>query len=219
MEKQIIIEQTEIEGSIKKVGKSFNAIHFKELLEKFESKIDIAKKMSDELRVRSEATETKSIEIASTAKKLDAVIQKAKLSAKRPYLDFIQTLDTMVGPLQKALKSIQANEKKKCTAYRTELLRKQREAEKVQEMPKIELGGLNTTITKPIKQAAGKVETVAAGSANYRTTFKAELVDITKVPAKYLLVDWKMVNSDVKDGIRSIPGFDIKESIDMTLKK
>jgi hypothetical protein len=219
MEEQVKIEQSEIDKSISKVGKSFNAIHFKSLMEKFEAKIDIAKKLSDDLRVRSESTELRSIEIASTAKKLDSVMQSAKLTAKRPYLDFIQSLDGMVGPLQKILKAIQANEKKKCITYRQAILARQKAAEAKRPMPEIKLGDLRTSIQKPIKSAVGSVSTVTAGSADYRSDFEAVLVDITKVPTKYLLVDWKAVKADVKAGVRAIPGFDVKETVSMTLKK
>ena len=235
--KEVTIADSEIESSIKKVGKSFSAIEFKALAEKFEQKVDAMKEFAAGHRVRSAATETRSIEIGTLAKTLDKVIDAARMSAKRPYLDFCTSLDGMVRPIQKSLVAVQAGEKAKCIAYRKELLKKQRAAEAVQakadaaaalaasaiadsaaieeEAKPLILSALNAPEQKPIKQATGTVMTVAAGSGSYRPVFKANLVDISMVPREYMMIDEKKVNKAVKDGIRNIPGFNIEETVDM----
>ena len=44
------------------------------------------------------------------------------------------------------------------------------------------------------------------------------LVDIKKVPEEYLQVDWVKVRKAVKNGVHNIPGFEIKEEIDASVR-
>jgi len=219
MEKQIVIKPEEIEKSIKTVGKTFNHMAFKVLMEKFEVKIDEMMEVSKAHRVAGKDSEVRSIEIATAAKALDKVIDKARMTAKRPYLDFNQALDGMVRPLQKSLKSIEKDERSKCVKYRNKVLAQERAAE-ADKPKKVELGGVSLNIggSKPVPKAEGKVETHTAGSGSYDKVLVHELVDITKVPAKYLLLNDKAIKAAIKAGITQIPGLNIKEEMKMTLR-
>ena len=219
-----MIDQDKLNAVVKSVGKSFDTSKLLKLMEMFEVKVNEVKEISTKHQVRGKDSELKSIEIATSCKKLFNVMDKARMAAKRPYLDFCQSLDGMVSPIKKTLSSIEAAERKKCMAYRTQLLEEQRKAEEEaakaapKKMPK--LGNLVVPVLepKPIQPAAGKVETFAGGSASYETVYNPYLEDITKVPAKYLLVDWKLVKNDISAGIRKIPGIEIKEEMGMKVR-
>jgi hypothetical protein len=221
--KSIQIESTEIEKSIKSVGKTFSIKAFQDLIDKFSGKIDVAEETSKKIQVRGTESEKTSIEMAATAKKLDKVIDGARMSAKRPYLDFNSALDKIVRPLQKRLKAIETGERKKCVKFRNDLLAKEQEQERKDAMAmpkeKISLGGLNIPAPKAPIAAEAKVDSRSdSGSGSYKKVPEAELVDLSKVPVKYLAVDWRIVNEDIKNGITKIPGFNIKEVMKMTLR-
>jgi hypothetical protein len=228
MSKEITISSDEIAVSIKSVGKTFSTKAFKDLMEKFEGKIAQMTGISKKHTVQGHGSEVRSIEIATTAKKLDKIIDGARMSVKRPYLDFNQSLDGMVRPLQKDLKAIEATQRKKCTAYRNDLLAKERAADlaalKLESQKKPEpanFAGLTLNIAKtpkPVKASEGTVNSVTAGSGSYKKELVATLTDITLVPAKYLTVDMKLVKADIKSGIVSIPGFTIENEMKMTIR-
>lgn len=224
------MESAEITKSIVKVGKTFNVQAFKDLMDNMKSEIDGLSVKSKAIKVQGAPSETKSIELAGVAKKLNKAIDTARLDAKRPYLDFGKELDSIVRPVQKILTGIESDEKTKCKKYRNVLLAKQREQEAIAAKmaakmaakeilnPKATtLGGLNTA-PPAAKETTGKVKTFSGSTSSYKTVFKPYLIDIAIVPKKYIMVDWKLVNDDIKDGIRDIPGLDIKEEVDMRLR-
>jgi hypothetical protein len=215
--------------SVKVVGKSFNASVFKDLMESFEDKVIEFEEASKALKVQGAPSEQKSIELGGLVKKLDKALNKARLDAKRPYLDFGNELDGYVRPVQLRLQAIEKSEKSKCKKYRNKLLQEQREAEALKReqeekarlaaaKKKGALAALKTEKEVVVKEAAKRVDTYTSSSAGYKTVHVPYLVDITKVDKKYLQVDWKLVKADVKAGILKIDGFEIKEEIDMTLR-
>jgi len=218
MTESIQIESTEIEASINSVGKTFSEKAFQILIDKFSDKIDIAESQSKKIQVRGFESEKTSIELAAAAKKLDKIIDGARMSAKRPYLNFNSALDKIVRPLQKRIKAIESGERAKCTKFRNELLRKEQEAAAAKPKAPISLGGLNIPGRKPAPAAEATVDTRTSGSSSYKKVPVAELVDLSKVPVKYLAVDWKIVNEDIKNGVKLIPGFNIKVEMKMTLR-
>ena len=223
MTDSIQIESQEIERSIKSVGKTFSIKAFQDLIDKFSVKIDVAEAQAKKIQVRGVESEKTSIELAASAKGLDKIIDGARMSAKRPYLNFNSALDKIVRPLQKRLKAIETGERKKCVKFRNDLLAKEQAAEAAAELankPKetLSLGGLNIPAPKAPIAAEAKVDSRTAGSGSYKKVPEAELIDLSKVPVRYLTVDWKIVNEDLKNGIKQIPGFDIKDTIKMTLR-
>ena len=218
--KDLTVTQDQIERSIKSVGKTFNTKPFLELMEKFELQVDMMKEDSKKIQVVGPGTEVKSITMATTAKKLNKVINDARMAAKRPYLDMNQTIDGMIRPVQKSLDSIEEGERRKCKAYRNIVLQKQIEAEKeaAAAKPMKSFGGLNVTKVKPIREAEATVTTIDAGSSSYKKEKVHKLVDITKVPAKYLLLNDKAIKQAIKDGVTAIPGLEIVEEMNMTIR-
>lgn len=226
------IRPSDITSAVTKVGTSFNPKVFLELMEKFESKISLLTAESKRINVENAATEAESLELAVTAKTLNGVIDKARLGAKRPYLDFGKELDSYVRPSQKSLTNIENAERKKMTEYRNRLLEvkraaEAREAQKAAEAAKAEvseeehaLSRLKAPTGQPAMATPAKtVESFAGGSGSYDIEHVPYLDDISKVPAEYLLVDWKKVKAAIKGGIRAIPGIDIKEENKITLRR
>ena len=238
------LKPSEIANAITKVGKTFNPKVFLQLMEKFEKKINMLQSESFAIKVKDSDSEAMSVELAITVKSLNGVIDKARLSAKRPYLDFGKELDSYVRPAQKSLTVIEGAERLKCIQYRNRLLdaknaadalaaKKLRAAEKKDRDAKMEnakkevtedehvFSRLNApTGIAPERVAPQKtVESYAGGSGSYDIVSVPYLADIEKVPGKYLLVDWKKVNADIKDGIANIPGIDIKKENKLTLRR
>jgi len=225
------LKPSEITKAIEVVGKTFSPKAFLFLMEKFELKI--AELQAEAKPVTDSDSEAASIELAITSKSINKVIDKARMSAKRPYLDFGKELDSYVRPSQKSLTVIEDGERKKCMEYRDRLLRAKEAADalaakKAEEAAKEEVTETEHALNRlkaptgmaPERVAPKKmVESYAGGSGSYRTVKVPKLVDITKVPAQYLLVDWKKVNADIKDGILTIPGIEIKDQNKLTLTK
>jgi hypothetical protein len=228
MNETLEVTQKEIDKSVALSHKGFNAIAFKALMEKFEPFVDHMVAYGKKIKVGGIETERKSIDLSTSAKWVNKEIDKARMAAKRPYLDFTQQLDGMVRPIQKLLTTIETTEKGKCIAYRNELLRKENEAaakaakeaaavEAMKEKIHSPLAGLSVGTPKPIIPAAAKVSSMRAGSGSYKKVMVPKLVDITKVPAKYLLVDWKAIKAAQIQGVTQIDGIDFVEEMDMRL--
>ena len=240
------LKPSEITKAIATVGKSFTPKAFLALMEKFEQKVSILQAEACAIKVNDVDTEAQSVELAITVKSLNAVIDKARMSAKRPYLDFGKELDGYVRPTQKSLEIIEKGERRKCMDYRNRLhdakvvadalaAKKLRDEEAVAEKAKKSAAPKAKEVTEtehalnrlnaptgiaPERVAPQKtVESYAGGSGSYDIVKVPYLADISKVPAKYLLVDWKKVKADVKDGIMNIPGIDIKEENKLTLRR
>jgi hypothetical protein len=223
------VSQEDVDKSVALAHKGYNAMAFKSLMEKFEIHVDEMTEYGKKIKVGGIETERKSIDLSTSAKRVNSEIDKARMAAKRPYLDFTQQLDGMVRPIQKRLTTIEKSEKVKCISYRNELLRKENEAaakaakeaaevEAMREKISSPLAGLSVGTPKPVIPAAAKVESMHAGSGSYKKVIVPKLVDITKVPAKYLLVDWKAVKAAQKQGVTKIDGIKFVEEMDMTLR-
>jgi len=238
------VKPSDITKAVATVGKSFTPKAFLFLMEKFEYKIGLLQDESVALKVSDADSEAKSVELAITVKSLNSVIDKARMSAKRPYLDFGKELDGYVRPSQKSLDIIEKAERRKCMDYRNRLLdaknaadalaaKKLREEEaaaakakksaapKANEVTETEhaLSRLNAPTGVGTPAPAKTVESYAGGSGSYDIVKVPYLKDITKVPAQYLLVDWKKVKADIRDGVFIIPGIDIKEENKLTLRR
>jgi hypothetical protein len=238
------LKPSDITKAIATVGKTFTPKAFLNLMEKFEQKIFSLQAEANAIKVSDSDTEAQSVELAITVKSLNSVIDKARMSAKRPYLDFGKELDSYVRPSQKSLTIIETGERKKCMEYRNRLLDAKNAAD---ELAAKKLRDEEAAAAKAKKSAAPKaneitetehalsrlkaptgvgapapmktVESYAGGSGSYDIVKVPYLKDITKVPAQYLLVDWKKVKADIRDGVFIIPGIDIKEENKLTLRR
>ena len=240
------LKPSEITKAISTVGKSFTPKAFLALMEKFEQKVSLLQTESCAIKVNDADTEAQSVELAITVVSLNKVIDKARMSAKRPYLDFGKELDGYVRPTQKSLEIIEKGERRKCMDYRNRLLdaknaadalaaKKLREEEAAAAKAKKSAAPKANEVTEtehafnrlkaptgisPERVAPQKtVESYAGGSGSYDIVKVPYLKDITKVPAQYLLVDWKKVKNDIKDGVFIIPGIDIREENKLTLRR
>jgi hypothetical protein len=223
------VTQKDVDVAVARANKHFNAMAFKALMEKFETHVDDMVEYGKKIKVGGIETERKSIDLSTSAKRVNKEIDTARMAAKRPYLDFTQQLDGMVRPIQKRLNTIEKTEKGKCISYRNEILRKENEAnaKAAKEAAEVEamkskidspLAGLSVGKPKPVMAAVAKIDSFSAGSGSYKKIMVPKLADITKVPAKYLLVDWKAVKAAQKQGVTQIDGIDFVEEMDMTLR-
>lgn len=67
-------------------------------------------------------------------------------------------------------------------------------------------------------QEPDRVMRTEAGASFPTSRWVAELVDISLVDRKYLIVDMKVVQKDVDGGMRNIPGFVVKEKLGTSLR-
>lgn len=63
----------------------------------------------------------------------------------------------------------------------------------------------------PPRAAAPAKLAAAAGSAAVRRDWKATIIDEAQVPRRYLIIDMKLINADVRAGVREIPGCRIEQ--------
>jgi len=222
--KTLEVTEEEIECSVQKT-KGFNVAAFQGLMEKFEIHVDSMVEAGKKIKVGGPETERKSIELSTTAKRINKKIDEARMAAKRPYLDFNQQLDGMVRPVQKSLTLLESAEKKKCIGYRNEVLRKENEARAAAEKAeaaraeiKSPLAELSIGAPKPAMAAVAKVDSMRAGSGSYHKILVPKLVDLAQVPLRYLLVDWKAVKAAQKNGVTKIDGIEFVEEMEMTLR-
>ena len=192
-------------------------------LKQYEEEIIRWEKQANELQILDEDSLKLGIEMASQAKKLGATLEKFRKEKKDPFLSAGSAIDKAVGvysgPCEKIWKII-LNPKinAQLTKQKLDRLEAERRAQEAARELQAKLDKESAEKNLPqvqvptpvLNQKAAPVRT-EEGSASQRQVWKAELADISKVPRKYLIVDWPAVNRDVRAGERSIDGFVIRQ--------
>ncbi len=114
----------------------------------------------------------------------DRVEQTRKFFTK-PLLDLKKTYDSKFTPVTDELEKAEKALKKKMTDYR---------------------------LTLPENAPAEKTTKTADAKATFVKVWKHRVIDETKVPPEYLMVNEKKIGKVVDAGIRNIPGVEIYET-------
>ena len=177
----------------------------------------------------------KAIEMATQARALSNLIEKKRKKIKQPYLEFGQTLDAMVKPLKNRLLAIENTLGPRIKAHMdeeariaAEAERKRREAEAEEERKRREVEAALFVAPTPEEKIVPErpiptqsmiqpKHVTDAGSAAVEKKWTHRLIDISKVPEKYLLLNESAVKASINDGIRDIPGLEIYEDSKLRL--
>lgn len=142
-------------------------------------------------------------EMLSQINKYADLLKKDRLSLTQPLEDSLKLIRAKYTPTESLLKEAVATLKDKMGSFQTEQLRIQREAE-AKIVAKVESGYIKpeTAIEKMsnVEQVDSRVAS-EAGSVSFREEKDFEVVDISKVPSKYLLPNMVELRIAMKAGL------------------
>ena len=141
------------------------------------------------------------------SKSWEKQIELARKAANQPDQDRINVRNDKAKELLNPLKQIQIIAKKKADGYQALLeQRKRDEREKIEQAVEM-LGLVETPYVPPVDKSIR-----GDGAIVYtRTVRKFRIVDLSKVPLKYLQINEDAVEHDIKLGVNSIDGIEIYE--------
>lgn len=180
---------------------------------KEETSISIIEQLQPEIesisniKIVDEQSLTKATEVLSQANKYAKQLEEDKQKITKPINDALKEIRARYKPLENKLEDIILNIRKSMTSYQTEQMRLQKiEEEKIAN--RVAKGTLKaeTGIRKleELPQTADKIAT-QSGKISFKTVKKFEVIDITLIPHKYLIVNETAIRDAMKAGIE-LPG-------------
>lgn len=170
-------------------------------------------------------------EFASRIKKGFRFLDGKREEIKRPYLEAGRTIDGAFKPLTNSLKSAEESLGKKLTVVlqaerraaeeeakkAAEKARKEAEvAAKKEGMSKLEAAAVGKEVAQvtftSVASCAPTGMSTQSGSSKLKVTKGFEVLDITQVPAQYLMIDRVSLMAAINSGIENIPGIKITET-------
>jgi len=134
-------------------------------------------------------------------------IEFIRKQANQPDQDRINTRNDKAKEVTAPLKQIQSIAKQKCDGYQQLLEKLKQEEEKRIEDASDLLGLDEVPMVMPLDKSVR-----GDGALMFtRTVRKFRIVDVTKVPLKYLQVNEEMVAMEIKLGVSDIPGIEVYE--------
>ncbi len=166
------------------------------------------------LKVDSEETFKIITSLYAESKEWEKKIEFTRKQANTPDQDRINHRNDKAKELLVPLKQIQEIAKKKTAQYQLLLEEtKRQEEEKIKES--VEMLGLDEM---PYLVPAEKSQRGDGAIAYTKEVTKFRLVDLSKVPLKYLKIDESMIERDLKLGVNEIPGIEIFQEKQTTLR-
>lgn len=81
------------------------------------------------------------------------------------------------------------------------------------------ISSIDSKVNAVIDNSEIKIDnTLGNSAASFRKYITFKIVDIQKVPAEFLSVDTKVVNTAIRNGVREIPGLEIVEKLTPVVK-
>lgn len=81
------------------------------------------------------------------------------------------------------------------------------------------ISSIDSKVNAVIDNSETKIDnTLGNSAASFRKYITFKIVDIQKVPAEFLSVDTKAVNTAIRNGVREIPGLEIVEKLTPVVK-
>lgn len=163
--------------------------------------------------------------------KLKQELDEINAAYKSP-LDFLKKADSLLREkinnyatkkMQEAVKRAEAGKaaKEEAALEQLEKMEKfKKDADKYDEVTKTAiLESISSKENEIINNTAKQEKiNISNSSATFRELWTFEVVDISKVPAEYLLVNSTAVNNAIKSGVREINGLNIKKEIKVAVK-
>ena len=180
---------------------------------KDETSISIIEQLQPEIesigniKIVDEQSLTKATEVLSQANKYAKQLEEDKQKITKPTNDALKEIRARYKPLENKLEDIILNIRKSMTSYQTEQMRLQKiEEEKIANRVAKGTLKVETGIRKleELPQTADKIAT-QSGKISFKTVKKFEVIDITLIPHKYLIVNETAIRDAMKAGIE-LPG-------------
>lgn len=198
----------------------------KNQLMQFRAGVNAMQREATELEVSSDSGEKKCSEMIAQAKSLKKQIEAQQDMLIAEPQKFVKSVQQFTLPFRKDLESIEGQLKRKLGdyAYKKEMDRRKAEAA-AQKAAEAAQKKINAEAKKagvePVQVPAPVIPREATpvrtetGTTSYIPDWKHEVVDISKVPAKYLLVNDQLIRAAIKAGARGddIPGILISEKM------
>jgi hypothetical protein len=214
MEKVIVFKGTEVEINTsivtvaKSVGQSFNIKPLEKIVADFDEAIKELEKIAAKHQVRGADSEITATEMANQSRKIATALDEARKEVKSPYEKFGKQIDGKVKPLTKRLEAIRDALGQKIVAHRQAVRRAQEEADRAaaEEARKAAESGKIAIVVapKPVDTFA-KIDT-EVGSAKSEFVPVFEVEDWSKIDPKYLTLNTKALEADLKLGINVFAG-------------
>lgn len=162
--------------------------------------ISSLKAKADKLYIDKKSSEVKALDLIKKIKNYITWLEDKRNYYVKPPNEYVKNVNNMFKPFSNELKSIDGIIRGKMIAYNNK-----REEE--------ELKKAKAAIKEPIPYEPEDVKTtkIEGATISYKTIMKFEILDISKVPAEYMILDNVKVNSAIKDGVTQIPGLRIFE--------
>jgi uncharacterized FlgJ-related protein len=165
---------------------------------------------AENLKILSDKDNIKAVEMLSKMNKFMDKITEEKEKVTRPLLDALNAERARWKPLEEQFKPAIEILRKKIGEYRTLIVRKQEEEQR-KIADKVSSG--NMTTEKAVAEISNtridkKIET-ALGDVKFRPSKVLKIIDISKIPEEYFMLNDKMLLDDLKAG-KTIPGAEIE---------
>lgn len=167
-------------------------------------KLQTALEIASSLAVVDDPSFRKMTAFYADSKEWEKRVEFLRKQANAPDQERINARNDKAKEILAPLKQVQMIAKQKCEQYQL-LIERQRQEEEEKLQKAFDLIGINEA---PIIEA--EKSTRGDGAMMYtRTIRKFRIVDLTKVPMKYLQLNEDMVNRELKLGISEIPGLEV----------
>jgi hypothetical protein len=191
---------------------------------RFRAGVSAMQREATEIVVADAATEARCSEMTAQVKTLAKQIDAQQDEIIGKAQKFVRGVQGITLPFRKDLEAIEAQLKRKLGdyAYRKEMDRRKAEAvaqkAAAEAQRKIDREAKKAGV-EPVQLPAPVVPQETAptrtesGTTSYVPVWDFEVEDVSKVPAKYLVVDRASVMAAIKAGLRDIPGLKIVERV------
>ncbi len=197
----------------------------KHALMEYRSAIQAMQAEATELSVEDDESERRGAEMTAQARALLRQIEEKQKQIIEEPQRFVKAVQNFTLPFRKDLDAIIAQVKRKLEAYgyRKELARREAEKRAQEEAARIQkemdrrakkAGVEPVTVIPPVLPEKREPVRTESGTTSYVAVWDYEVVDVSKIPARYLLADptnRAAVMESIRAGVREIPGLRIFE--------
>jgi len=198
---------------------------------KFAEELKRLREIAKGFKVEDDAAEKEALEMIGKVKKFLKAGESERKVIIGPSKMFFDSINRFWKPYKDIGADIERILKRGLGQYmaKKELERKEREKKEAEAAAALqakldaeaEEKGLEKVEVKIVKEKKDKKEVVRSSSgtaAHTRKNWTFEVLDFSKVPDQYKVLDRVKVNSAIKAGIREIPGLEIKQEIGVSVR-
>jgi hypothetical protein len=187
-----------------------------------------AERISEAIEVNNDTEEQMAIDSLSDIKRFQKQVEDARKSEVDPFNKLVKRINDIFRPIGDGLAKSEETIKGKIKAWRIakEEIRRVEERKQMEEYQK-KIAEEQAKAKKEKREAEIIVpppaiiptQTIGTqGKAPTRKVWKFEVVDETKIPRQYLVIDEVKIRAAIKSGLKEIDGLRIYEDIDISVR-